>query len=446
MVADEIRKFLEQEVISTRRVLLNIPRHMTMARLIRLPSTNEEEISKIVKIEALKFVPCADEEIVSSYRIIEKFDDGYSSVLVVAMMSAAVQKQVDVLKSAGVKDVEIIALGSESLLMWYLLAREKKDDNGVLVVNIDAHYVDMNIIDGEKLVFTRGIVCDGSENLLEEFQASMAMYQKSTGKPVGTVVLTGNTLKVKACQGLWAREKGLLIETIGQMEHMPVKLHDLDSSFSEKWSGIPPARRAGCGMKESFVADTGSSSFVELMGLSMKAKEICINLLPDAMAARNRLRSLKGILIRTAVLAVLVLVLIGGLLVKKLNDKAVYLTRINAEIARIEPQAAKTRTMLKSVKVIKEQMFKRPLSIDVVGDLSRLAPDGILLMMIDFERERSLTVRGTAPSLSDTLKYMNVLAGLPYLQDVKIRNVSKKKAEGGEETEFEITGNVIGGH
>ena len=144
-------------------------------------------------------------------------------------------------------------------------------------------------------------------------------------------------------------------------------------------------------------------------------------------------------------MAVLILSLVGGLLIRKLNIKAVYLARINAEIARIEPQATKTRTMFQSVKAIKEQMFKRPLSIDVISDLCRLTSDGILLNMIDFERERALTVRGTAPSLSDTLKYMNNLAGLPYLQDVKIRNVSKKKADGGQETEFEITGNVVKG-
>ena len=113
-----------------RQVRLNMPRHLVTVRFLKFPSTDDNEIKKMVKIESLKHVPYADEDVVSGYRIIEKLTDGYSNILIAVAQAEAVRKEVDILKKAGMT-VESVALGAETLLLWYLDAHQTDKDISV---------------------------------------------------------------------------------------------------------------------------------------------------------------------------------------------------------------------------------------------------------------------------------------------------------------------------
>src|SRR3989338_10832972 len=70
-ISEDIRRLFESLNITQSKVRLNLPRHLATIRFLKLPSTDEEEIRKIIRIESLKHLPYTDEDIIYGYRIIE---------------------------------------------------------------------------------------------------------------------------------------------------------------------------------------------------------------------------------------------------------------------------------------------------------------------------------------------------------------------------------------
>ena len=417
LIAEEIKKFLEPFGISSRKIFLNIPRHLVTVRLLKLPSTDEDEIVKIARIESLKRVPHANEDVITAHRIIEKFDDGYSRVLLVIAQSDVVKRPIDILKTAGIADIEFIALGSESLFLWYQIAIKDKTEGSVAVVSINNHHMDIDIMEGGNLVFTRGVSYDFSlpnvdEKIIDEVNISITTYQKESNKTIDEVIITGSPDRVKDCNGLLAGELNAPVKTIDQMGDMP--------------------------LRQGAQIEPGGASVAGLLGLSLNYKDARINLLPEDKVKENRSKAAKRTLAFTLILSALIVLVASGLALKKLHDKTLYLSQINSEINRIEPQATKAKKMLKDITVIKEEMNKKPRAIDVIGELHKMSSQDISLNMIDFEREKSVTVRGSASALDEVLKYSEALKASSYFEKVDVRYANKRKASGKEIVDFEI--------
>ena len=155
----EINTLSKTHRILSDKIYLNMPRHQVMVRLMHLPSTDDAEIADMVKMESTRQMPYRDEKIVVGYKIIKKTEDGYSDVLIAVVESSAVERVINILKGSGFVPGKI-ALSSESLLAWYLTVKGKASDSGpgtgnIAVINISSSYIDLDILENDKLVFTR---------------------------------------------------------------------------------------------------------------------------------------------------------------------------------------------------------------------------------------------------------------------------------------------------
>lgn len=412
-----MKKFLEPFGMPGRKAFLNIPRHLVTVRLLKLPSTNDEEISKIARIESLKRVPHVSEDVITAHRVVEKLDDGYSRVLLVIAQSAVVNRPMDMLKMAGITDIEFIALGSESLFLWYQIALKDKIKGSVAVVNIDDHHIEIDIVEDGSLVFTRGASYDfnlsaADEKIIDEIKISIMTYQKESNKTIGEVTITGSPDRIKRCKEFLARELDVPIKIMDQMSDIP--------------------------LRQGAKVEPGGASFSELLGLSLKYKDARVNLLPEDKAKENHTKASRRTFMFTIILTALILLVASALAVKKLHDKTAYLSEINLEINRIAPQAAKAKKMLKDITVIREEINRKPRAIDIIGELHKTSSEDISLNMIDFEREKSVIVRGSAAALDEVLKYSEALKGSSYFEKVNVKYASKRKTAGMEIVDFEI--------
>ncbi|MCK4463733.1 MAG: hypothetical protein KAU58_05420, partial [Candidatus Omnitrophica bacterium] len=111
----------------SKSVFLNIPRHLVMARLLHLPSTSDDEIRNMVKMESAKQMPYRDEDIIIGYKIIEKLKNGYSDVLLAIAQEGIIKRLINILRGADLT-IEKIILGSESLFGWYSVIRESRKE------------------------------------------------------------------------------------------------------------------------------------------------------------------------------------------------------------------------------------------------------------------------------------------------------------------------------
>ena len=105
----------------------------------------------------------------------------------------------------------------------------------------------------------------------------------------------------------------------------------------------------------------------------------------------------------------------------------------------MEPEVAAAKKMAKDIGIVRQVMARKPLAIDIISEIYGITPAGVSLNMIDFESGKSLTARGSAPTLSDVFKYVTLLENSPYFESVKVKYANKRASERGEIADFEIT-------
>ncbi len=381
-----------------------------------MPSTDDGEISKMVRIESLKHVPYADEDIVSGYRIVEKRADGYSNVLIAVAQAEAVRRQIDILHKAGLT-VESVSLGSEALLLWYFDSRKREEGVSVLLVNIDGGHIDIDVVAGDMLAFTRGVLYSAAkpisaENIIEQVNLSIAAYKKESDGSIDKVILSGIPGKADELKAVLADRMKIPVETIDQMENIPVR--------------------------QGVSLETAEASFIELLGLALKYEGANINLLPETTKEEQRLELVKKNIMMSLIILVLIIMIAIGVILKKLHDKRAYISYIGSEIGKIEPQVKKAKLMAKEIDIVTSKIAERPLAIDLASEVFKITPSGITLAMMEYESNKTVTLRGTAPSLSDVFKYVTILGRSTYFRNVKVKYANKRISQSSEMADFEI--------
>ncbi|MCX5667988.1 MAG: pilus assembly protein PilM [Candidatus Omnitrophica bacterium] len=415
--AEAVKKIFLSLGFIPRKVSLNIPRHLVTARFLKIPSVDDREIEKIIRIESIKHLPYTDEKVIYGYRVIEKLEDGYSNVLLVIAQASVVNNFLDILKKALVGGVRSFCLSSEALYYWYTMAGEAEDKGNVMLVNLDPGRIDIDVVEGDKLVFTRGAAysANGTEKIEEitrQIKISISAYQKESALDVSRVILTGAKRETAGCYPALSEGLKLPVDIIDQAKNIPI-----DENIK------PPIDEA---------------SFAELLGLALRSDGIKINLLPEPAMEDARIVQAKNALITALLLTALLVTMISGVLIKKMRDKYVYLASISAELKKMEPNIAVAKKMAKDVSVTRQIMGRKPLAVDVFTEACGITPAGMSLSTLDFESGRSLTVRGTAPALGDVLRYVTILENSPYFEGVKVKYANKRMSENKEITDFEI--------
>ena len=411
--------FFASHNIITRRVILNIPRLLVMARVFRLPSVNDEEIKSMVKMEAVKQMPYRDEELITGYRVVEKQKDGYSNLFLAICQAKTVNHLVNILRNAGLVP-DKIALGSEALFVWNFHRREKSARNvkgNVALISIDHDYVDMDIIEKGNLVFARAFSYDYVQEdhharIAEEIIKSVTIYQKDHFLKLESLIISGASLRVNASLPTIKEALGIPIEVLDQTE------------------GIELAENADNALQEN--------SFVELIGLVQKKDEIRINLLPEKIRDNKELLVFKKAVTRTLTLFALVIILFLGIIAQKLFDKRALLNYFNAHILAIEGQVTHAKKMRGDLKMIKSLMQNKSLAIDILAEVYKITPGGITFNMMDYENKRGILLRGNATSLDGIIRFISILEGSDHFEEVKLKYTTKRRARGKEMTDFEI--------
>ena len=416
--AQEVSAILKKYKFPKENLLLSIPRHLVMTRILHLPSVSDDEIICMAKMEAIKQMPYRDENIITGHRVIEKFKDGYSDVLLAIVQESTIKRFINTLKGGNLR-IEKVALSTESLFAWYMMLEKRRENKTEVaaVVNISSGYIDIAILENEKLVFTRAFSYGAddaytSTDSIDEIKKSIATFEKEKNKKVQKIITSGGENKGRTAEEVLRKEFDIPVKFIPQDEGIKV-----DSSSD---------------------ADLKEVSYVELIGLSAKSKSIKINLLPEDMIQDNEFRIFKKSILKTTILLGCIVLIVLGIFIKKIFDKSKYIALLDAKITAMEPEVIRTRRMREDIRIIKNVIQKKPLAIDIVGEIYKIAPTDITFNMVDYESKKSLILRGSASSLSSIVGFISILEKSDYFESVKIRYTAKRKTSGKELTDFEI--------
>ena len=415
--AGEIKEILRSMGVSPYNIQLNIPKHLVTVRFLKIPSVEDQEINKIIKMESVRHLPYAEENVIYGYRVIEKLPDGYSRVLLAIAHADVINNMVDILNRVQIGGLKFLSLSSEALFLWYSIAKEGGENENIMLINLDPDHIDIDVIEGGKLVFTRGVSYGARDpkklsNISSEINISISTYEKESSKRISRVLLTGGKNEAENCKSVLVKELKLPVEIIDQTRNMPI----------DESAGIPEK----------------DVSFAELFGLSLESEDVKINLLPANTREEARLAMLKNNLATTMLLFTVFVILVFGLFVKKICDKSAYLAGVKAELRKIEPGVSSTKKMMKDINIIKDMMAKRPLAVEIVSELYTVSTGDISLNTVNFESGKMIAVKGASQSLSGVLKYVDALEGSPYFEGVRVKYANKRMVEGKEIVDFEV--------
>jgi hypothetical protein len=310
----------------------------------------------------------------------------------------------------------MVTLSSEALYMWYRLVRPS-DASRTLVANIDDDHIDIDIIDNSRLVFTRGLICDDGSpasdaKLVSEIELSAATYRKESSRGLDRISLTGSPERAEKLKPLLSHQMKVPVDVMDQADGPGVKMPE-------------EARRSG-------------ASFVELLGISLGPEPARVNLSSEESRDEERAALSRRSLAATLTLAVLVLALSCGVVAKKFMDKYACLNSIDSEMKKISTDLGRAKKMASDLALVKAEMERRPLAVDVLGEVCQSTPPGIALNMLDYDSGKALAIRGTAPALGDVFGYVTALEASRYFGGVKVKYANKRVVSGRELAEFEI--------
>lgn len=418
-VISEIKSTFEENHFSRDSVLVNIPKTEVMTKMLYLPSTKNDELSNMVKIEASKMMPESEDRLIVDYKTIKLQENGYSENLVAIVQQDLVETVLRILEKANI-NVENIALGSEALFSWYMMINEEQiNQENASIINIDFDQININIVEKGNLIFTRGFSCGGKnifanrQIIVDEIGKSIVVCCRRKHLKIDKVYLTGSTKQVKEFYPFLEKKLKSEISVVLQEKNIKIETRLSKSQLEKK-------------------------SFVELIGLSLKREAISINLLPEKSKLEKKAKIIKKKLVTTAILSTVLIFMLIAFAVNNTLNKYKMVQLLDSKIKDTKLIAQEAEEMKNKLLLFKREIDKKPVVVTLISEIHKIVPVNIKLNLLDFKDKGSFVLRGNAGSLKEVLKCMSAMEKSDYFENVKVRYTRQRTVSKQNVTDFEI--------
>jgi Tfp pilus assembly PilM family ATPase len=429
----KIDHFLTSHNFKPTHTLISHPSHNLTTRILMLPSIDPKEIKDIVELQAVKQTPYAREEITSGFHIIDKDPSGYSQVLV-AIAHRDTSSRYYRIVEFGKLSSERITLSLEGTRCWYQMLREQEivaKGQVNLLLDVDYMTTELLIFDDDKLVFSRSLGIGAkqiaeqpemSTEFLHEVHRSMESGNAELkGNKITNLILTGVDSSLKDLIALLTRELNLPCEIIPVLNHFEDRLLEPKILTDEK----------------------PQVSLASIAGLGFNPYGTSINLIPTEIVIRKGLES------RAKDLALMGSLLLGFIMIvsliglEKIYKKSTYLGELKKQYSEIHKDSTSVERLVSKMKLAADINSGQGF-LDIFREINEIVPNNITLTAIQYnDKEKSVTLRGLSEEMSAVFQFLTTLESAPHLEQVKTRNVAKRKVADKDMADFEMVA-IIG--
>jgi type IV pilus assembly protein PilM len=189
---DSMNELIRKAKIKTKDATISLAGHSSVIiKRVSLPEMSEEELSESIKFEAEQYIPFDIEDVTLDFQILgPKEEPGQMDVILVAVKKDIIIEYLSVVKEAGLNPL-IVDVNSFALENIYEINYEIEPDRNIVIVNIGASTINMNILKGGVSVFTRDSAVGSNlhtEALQREFNLTYETAERlKKGEPVENV-------------------------------------------------------------------------------------------------------------------------------------------------------------------------------------------------------------------------------------------------------------------
>lgn len=386
-IVERLKALLKNNRGIGEHLVLGIPRtHVTIKYLI-FPALNDQEIAKMTDYELNNLFPYKPDELIYDYTVIKKRADGYSRVMLVVAPKEAIANWTSTFGLAGFAP-ESISISTVSLYNQFSARKRRPDD--YLLINLDDAFMEMLLINDEKLNFSRGINLKSPREMndLVKIVEQNITIIRDKGGLINTIILSGQSPELKN----FAR----LLEEV-----TPQKV-EIDDSLSVL-EGLFPGTHGGA---------------------------LRINLLPKELKIRELKNKRKGANLLFISLLLLNLSLCANIVFQKIKVKQEYVSLIKAGIQEIGPQTYALREKKLKTRLLTGSINSSRLTLSLLAELYRLAPEEMSLSTLTISHQKIpgvMTLTGQAGNSESVLRFVNALKESDMIKSADVDNISRLK-------------------
>ena len=419
-VTEALRALLKSTKVTAQQVIGVMSREQVITRVVKFPSVQPAELAQMAELYAKAQLPYPREQTVMDFHVLSQAA-GFSTVAIVACQRDLIDRQLAVLRNAGLA-VGMLTISSWGVLGWYQrLAASSASREPSLIVNIDDTRTDLVLVAKGKILSSRSIgqgvqdwelvSGDTAELLALEVERSRASIRKELpGDEVRSLILTGVGALAQWSQQLSTR---LQLPTVAISAGDAYKGVALPSAFA-----ISP---------------------VVIGGLASSDLRGVLNLSPQEVRVQVRHRQQVKELILISVLLIGVLALGSSFLTLQMVRQRLVATRMDQVLATIEPTAKAIQEKTHAAKLVGGILKERKQLATILAGIFRETPPSIALEALTFEHVRQeISVRGGAPTTQEVLNYIKQLGQLQGIGSVDLKYSTQRSTPSGERIDFEL--------
>lgn len=418
-IGQRIKKLKGYRRYRKNTIILIPPKKVTI-RYLELPSRDRLELKEMINFQLPRYLPYALSDIIFDFRIVEETKEGYAKVMVVCIQLQALK---DILKKVPYLEDSLYGVflsGETGIDILPVSVKNKKEVQAL--VDISFEEVTLSVFNLSGFLFARSLnsaFFNRQENWpkgLEEIERTfMAFSRDFGGRKIESMVITGAKASTRTFYHFLKEHSSQAIELFNPFEHI-----QLPKDIENRVSGET------------------NLSFQAVIGAGMERVERRINLIPPEILSRKKRQFKKR---SRFVILLLVMIIAGQLAFTIYNEIAkrkVYLTRLLDEIKVTQSKAREIEDRQKKTGLIKAQLDMEGSVLEILREVYQIMPAGISLNSFIFEKGNSLSLRGTARTMSEVFSLIPLLEKSPYFEKVLSEGTKMRKIKGEEAADFQI--------
>ncbi|PIQ86872.1 MAG: hypothetical protein COV74_03305 [Candidatus Omnitrophica bacterium CG11_big_fil_rev_8_21_14_0_20_45_26] len=434
-----ISDFFQKLKIKKKEVNLMISSNTFISKNVDIPSNNEEEIRKIIDLQAGRYTPYSRDEIVIDCFCAESPEQHYTNVLLIIAHRKFIERCYELIEGAGGEIVKI-GINSESLAAVYdEMAQQTAGEGATGGIHIARDSSDFTIIDKHKMVFVRNIPI-GLTQFKADREAAVKEFISELSKSIVAYQDQGVGQVIKMLFVASIPEYHELIKQGIEGAIPYIKDHETKVSF------IQAKDRFQTGSEVSqMIAQATDDSFFDVFSSYEMLSLTRIDLIPKEIKIRRSFRKSGkdviefGILIMTVFLLISVFLLVKSYIKNEHRKKLETLNESTFEQAReLEEKSTKSRA-------VRELLRKRGRGLHVFEKINSMIGDDIYLSRFSYDKEGAITIGGTADSMSRIFAFVTELEESNFFTDVQTKETKSRREGQKEVADFSIECTLVEG-
>jgi Tfp pilus assembly PilM family ATPase len=408
-------------------VICVVPANAATAKNIEVPSTDPEEIKSIINLQASRHTPYSREEVLISYINLGMNASNNTRLLLVIVHRDMVKERISIMERAGL-DIDKILFVPEAQARFYAKGLNlKKDVPPYGIIDFSLNTASFMVISKGALLFVRHIpvgikaIMEGADalaKLQDEIQKSMDAFTQEDGSaaPTSYIVTTAN-------------------EAVGNI--LPALKESLKVDF--KVFEFSKFIKGSAGQLKKLQSNFGDDSFLDVIAPASTAVKCEINLMPDEMILKKTVERQSKEASRSGVAAIIIMLLVGAMIMSNIYFKDTFLNKnLREQYAPQKEQVEKLEMQMNKVKLVREFIKHRMVSLDIIHELYAITPHSIYLNDIAMDEDGTVTIDGISNSMSEVFSYVKSLDDSTMFKDAQTKSTSTKKDNGKDVAAFEI--------